>query len=590
MTSDTSHPLETFDEKSMEAQAPKSYQDPPQSNSVPSAKDNTLKVEDKGHQDTSVRTSISANLEEEKQPEPVQTTKPPRDIHGPKWFLVVVSILSSIFLFALDNTVVADIQPAIIERFGELNKLPWLSVAFLLGAASTNLIWGKIYGHFNAKWTYILNVFLFELGSAICGAAQSMDMMIVGRAICGIGGVGMYTGVMTLLSVTTTISERPMYLGSTGLMWGIGTVLGPIVGGAFTNSSVGWRWAFYINLFIGGACGPVYLFLLPSFDPRPGATLSQRFREIDAVGSVLIIGAYICGVMGISFGGILYAWNSGQIITLFVVSGVLFIVFAIQQEKAIFTTVARRIFPVQYMRSRTMLILFAQTSCAACGVVVPLYMLPLYFQFTRGDSALDAGVRLLPYICLMVFACLLNGAVLGMYGLYMPWYLVGGIFVTIGSALMYTIDASTSVSMVYGYSVMVGFGVGVFIQASFSVAQASVKEEEIPSAVGFITCGQITGITISIAIANAVFLNRAESGIEALLPNVPVSDIQAAIAGVGSAFVKSLPGDLQTEVLDVIVHSISRTYILVISSGALAIVLSLGMKRERLFMMPTAAA
>lgn len=111
----------------------------------------------------------------------------PRDIHGVKWFLVVIAILSSIFLFSLDNTVVADIQPAIVETFGEVNKLPWLSVAFLLAAASTNLIFGKIFGQFNAKWSYIICVFIFELGSALCGAAQSMNMLIIGRAICGIG-------------------------------------------------------------------------------------------------------------------------------------------------------------------------------------------------------------------------------------------------------------------------------------------------------------------------------------------------------------------------------------------------------------------
>lgn len=109
---------------------------------------------------------------------------------------MVISILSSTFLFALDNTIVADIQPAIIDTFGDIGKLPWLSVGFLLSAASTNLIWGKVYGQFNAKWTYILCVFIFEVGSALCGAAPNIDALIVGRAICGLGGSGMYVGVM----------------------------------------------------------------------------------------------------------------------------------------------------------------------------------------------------------------------------------------------------------------------------------------------------------------------------------------------------------------------------------------------------------
>jgi len=97
-------------------------------------------------------------------------------------------------------------------------------VAFLIGASSTNLIWGKVFGQFNAKWTYILCVFVFEVGSAVCGAAPNMNAMIIGRAICGVGGSGMYVGVMTLLAATTTIHERPMYVGGTGLTWGLGSL------------------------------------------------------------------------------------------------------------------------------------------------------------------------------------------------------------------------------------------------------------------------------------------------------------------------------------------------------------------------------
>lgn len=125
--------------------------------------------------------------------------------------------------------------------------------------------------------------------------------------------------------------ERPMYVGGTGLTWGLGTVLGPIIGGAFTVSSAGWRWAFYINLCIGAACAPVYLFMLPNKDPRPGVSFMDRAREMDYVGTVLTLGAFVSGVLAMSFGGVTYPWNSGRIIGLFVCSGVLFILLGIQQ-------------------------------------------------------------------------------------------------------------------------------------------------------------------------------------------------------------------------------------------------------------------
>ncbi|KAF4626330.1 hypothetical protein G7Y89_g11829 [Cudoniella acicularis] len=555
--------------------------------SVPSTTDNYLEPPKRDQQDVSEATSVTGveSIDAEKGESTAITPEaPPRDITGVRWALVVISILSSTFLFALDNTIVADIQPVIVTHFNAVDKLTWLSVAFLIGAAATNLLWGKIFGQFNAKWTYILCVFLFEVGSAICGSAPSIDALIIGRTICGIGGSGMYVGVMTLLAATTTIQERPMYVGGTGLTWGLGTVLGPIIGGAFSDSSAGWRWSFYINLCIGAACAPVYIFMLPNKDPRPGVSLLDRAREMDYVGSVLTMGAFVSGVMALSFGGVTYPWNSGKIIGLFVCSGVLFIILGLQQVYTIFTTTTRRLFPVEFFSSRTILILFCMTAAGGTAIFVPIYMIPIFFQFTRSDTALEAGVRLLPFIMLMIFAVIFNGAVLSSYGLYMPWYTVGGLFVLAGGALMYTVDQNTSIARVYGYSILIGFGDGLFAQASFSVAQAIVEPQFIASAVGFITCAQVSGVTIALAIANSVFLNKSQQSISALLPDVPLSDIQAAIAGAGSSFVGGLSDTVKEEVLEAIVSAMSKTYVLVIVAGTMATLLSFAMKRERLFM------
>lgn len=163
---------------------------------ITTPKDDYLSAPEKKTENASTDASVN-EFDNEKQAERVEEERPPREIGGWQWAVVVLAILSSTFLFALDNTIVADIQPVIVTHFDSVGKLTWLSVAFLIGAAATNLVWGKIYGQFNAKWTYIFCVFLFELGSAVCGAAPSMDALIIGRAICGVGGSGMYVGVMT---------------------------------------------------------------------------------------------------------------------------------------------------------------------------------------------------------------------------------------------------------------------------------------------------------------------------------------------------------------------------------------------------------
>ena len=179
--------------------------------------------------------SISEIDQEKAQVKQTEDASPVRDITGWRWALVVAAILSSTFLFALDNTIVADVQADIVVTFNDVSKLSWLSVGFLIGAASTNLVWGKIFGQFNAKWTYIISIIIFEAGSALCGGAPNMPALIVGRALCGFGGSGAYVGVMTLLAASTTIHERPLYIGGTGMTWGLGTVIGPIIGGRFMH-------------------------------------------------------------------------------------------------------------------------------------------------------------------------------------------------------------------------------------------------------------------------------------------------------------------------------------------------------------------
>ncbi|KAK7994404.1 hypothetical protein PG991_015992 [Apiospora marii] len=507
----------------------------------------------------------------EKQQQPTvpqtETQSLPRDITGWKWAVAAFTLCSSIFLYSLDGTVVAVIQATIVNEFDSLNDLSWNNVGFLMGATATNMVWGQVYGQFNSKWVYIFNVVVFEAGSALCGAAPTMNALIVGRVICGIGGSGLYNGAFTLISQTTTIAERPIYVSGTGLTWGLGTVLGPIVGGAFQQSKVGWRWAFYINLFIGAACAPAWLFLLPSKDPRPGVPYKTRLREFDYVGMVLLMGCLVSLIMAINFGGLTYAWNSGQIIGL-----------PDPVRDAASPPDPRAADPLPLV-----IMLFVCTSASAAGVFVPIFFVPLFFQFTRGDGALETGVRLLPLIVVLVVTISINGALMAKFGYYMPWYLFGGLICVAGGALMYTVDQDTDASRVYGYTVLIGVGVGMWIQASFSVAQAVVDTANVPAAIGFITLAQFLGNTTALAIANAIFLNLAETKVQALLPDFAPDQIQAAISGVTEDFIERLGPEVRARVVEAIVTSMDKTYILVILAGSLVVVLSLFMKREKLF-------
>ncbi|KAL4762210.1 putative MFS transporter [Aspergillus foveolatus] len=552
------------------------------------APDDTVKQEHSCSTDSEKQDSSCAS--DNDQPKEAQS---PRNIHGLLWVVTILAIYSSTFLFALDNTIVANIQPAIISSLNGIEKLAWSGVAFVMASSATVLTWLQIFNQFNIKWMYIFSIAVFMGGSAICGAAQSMDMLIGGRVICGIGGVGQYVGVMNFLPRLTTMQERPMYVSAMGLTWGAGTVLGPIIGGAFTDSSAGWRWSFYINLVVGGLFAPVYIFLLPSLEPQPaGTTVADRLKRMDLVGTLILFAAFAAGVIGINFAGAMYPWSEPGIIVAITLGGVLFIVFGIQQTYCILTTEETRLFPVELVSWRQPLLslLFVCGCCTGVCVTVPTYVIPLYFQFTEADESLQSGVRLLPFVCLLVFSCVSGGYLAGRLGYYIPWYIMGGGFCLIGSALMYTIKPSSGPGATYGYSSLIGLGAGMYLQLGHAVAQAKVKPEKVPAAVAFTTTAQLNGLTFALVLSQCVFVNEAAKRIGWILPHESRSTIVDAISGTGSTFVQELPAATQNEVLGAIVTAIDRTYILCIVAAAVTLLATFGMKWERLFIEAAAAA
>lgn len=219
-----------------------------------------------------------------------------------------------------------------------------------------------------------------------------------------------------------------------GLTWGLGAVLGPVIGGAFETTT--WRWAFYINLIIGALFAPANLLFLPSFDPSPGKPISQRLTGFDFLGAILSIAALVTLMLAINFGGTLYSWESSQTIALFVVSGVLFVLFAFQQLYSVTTTPANRMFPVHFLRNREAVLLFILAAVSNASAYVPIYYIPIYFQFTRGDSALESAVRLLPLIFFLCSTILLNGFLMSKFGYYQPWYAAGAALALISTTLL----------------------------------------------------------------------------------------------------------------------------------------------------------
>ncbi|CZR61051.1 related to aflatoxin efflux pump AFLT [Phialocephala subalpina] len=489
------------------------------------------------------------------------------------------------YVQGLDNTIAADIQSAVVDSFGNISKLSWLGSGFPLGSIATILTFGKAYGIFNVKWLHISSVTVFAIGSAICGAAPNMNALIVGRVIAGIGGAGMYLGNLNLLSINTSLRERRVYMGGVGIVWGAGTILGPVVGASSADSGATWRWAFYINLVIYALMLPA-LFIMPSYQPKPGTNTLTKFKQLDWVGAFLNTRLWTSFVLATTFGGSTWAWGGGRTIATFVVCLVILIFFALQQSFAILTTPSQLLFPMSFLKSRTIVLLSIATTATGIAQFVPIFCVPLFFQFTHSDTGLQAAVPLMPFIALNSFFIMGQGIAMPFVGYYYPFYIVSGILTTTGGALMYTVNEGTSTSAIYGYSVLIAVGAGLIAQAAYSIVPTKVRPGQVSDAIGFINVAQIGGITISLSVSGDVFQNTAFNGLKKVLSGMEFSeaDISAAVAGSQSKVFERMSEEVRNRAIEKIVESIDATYGLVITAGAVVVVTSLWLRRERLFM------
>lgn len=524
----------------------------------------------------------------------------PGSITGFRWVLVCIALYLSTFMYGLDTTIAADVQGAVVETFGAVGELSWLGAGFPLGSIAVGLPYGSVYTHFNMKWAYIGGIVLFEVGSALCGGAPSMSTLIVGRVIAGMGGSGMYLGGLTHFSALTSPRTRGAYITGIVFVWGIGSVLGPVVGGAFSDSSATWRWAFYLNLVIGGVTAPIYLFYLPDVTPlavaaaKANGTLlpvRSRLARLDYVGFVLSAAAWVSLTLVLLSAGTQWAWRDGRTIATFVVFGALFVGYVLQQYFCWFTTPTTRSFPGHLIAPTnknhgTHILLYIATSAAITTMFVPTYYIPVYFQFVQNDTALIAAVRLLPFVLVAITTNLASSFLLRLVKYYMPVYLCAGILITLSSSLLYVyLDPDTSVSNIYGLTVIGALGTGLVIQTGFQVGTLVVDDPaDIGHVISMQNVSQIGSTVLCLVVAGQVFQSVATTKLRAVLAGLGFTDadIQSAVAGSRSTLFESLQGDLRTRAIRAITEAIQATYVPVLFAGALLVVVGAFMRREKL--------
>ncbi|KAI9206211.1 major facilitator superfamily domain-containing protein [Polychytrium aggregatum] len=504
---------------------------------------------------------------------PPSDTSKAAPITGIRFALIFVGLALSIFLAALDQTIVATAIPKIGLEFQDFERVPWIGTAFLLTTAAFSPIYGKLADIFGRKMTFMFAITTFEVGSAICGAAVSMDMLIIGRAVAGVGGGGIFSLVLIIIADLVEFKDRGKFQGIIGACFGLASVVGPLVGGAFTDH-LSWRWCFYINLPLGFVTIIVVLLFLNM--PASLGSVREKIKRIDFLGSVVLIGAVVCILLPVQSGGTEWAWNAPQTIALFIVGGVLAIAFVLIELKF----AAEPIIPASVFMNRSVPIIILMSALLGAAFISLSFYIPVFFQIVYGQTATQAGIAQIPLVLCVVFCSIASGLIVSRTGTYTVFYYVGFVLLGVGAYLVSLFDESSGSGPRIGFLVVCGCGIGLVIQMRIIGVQASVDRAHIAVATALTNFGQTLGGCLGLAIIGAIFNNQMRSGLTAAsLPQALVDTVVQSPTAIYQ--IPGLPASTIATIVHVFVEADSYAMRCVIPFAGLAFLLSLGVKQYR---------
>ncbi len=449
-----------------------------------------------------------------------------RRLHGVALFSVLTALMLTLLLEALDQTVVGTALPKIIGTLQGFDRYTWAVTAYTLASTTMIPVVGKLSDQFGRKWFLLIGTAIFLIGSALSGAAQTMDQFIAFRALQGFGaGVGIALGFVVVADIFPP-AERVKWQSLFGIVYGFANLVGPTLGGwltdhgplvgSFVTDTTRWRWVFYLNIPIGIIALVALLIYLP-------ANISERsndytgmaaIRRIDSLGAVLSAAATICLLLGLTWGGnATYDWNSLQVIGILVAAVILFAAFLMTERFAI-----EPILPLDLFRNRVFAVASILSLLQLMVLVGLLVYLPLFLQGVLGVSATDAGAVITPMTVSSVIGAALAGAAITVFKRYRLITILSAFIMTAGVFLLTQMTPTTGLLTAIIFMVIAGIGLGPFFSVLTIAAQNALPATRLGIGTSAVRYVSQLGAVLGVAIVGTVVNNSLASDIAHRIP------------------------------------------------------------------------